>query len=273
MTILDVKQLDFSFGKQQILKQVSFSLEKGEIAGLIGNNGAGKTTLMKLIAGILPGGEERIRLNTASVGALIEAPALYPQMTVRENLRFYCKLYGKDQALIDRYKDDLEVTTYLNRKASKLSLGMKQRVGLFIALIASNEFILLDEPTNGLDPSGIHQLLTLIKTLAAKHGISFIISSHILANLDAVCHKSFLLKDGHLRQVDGGAESKFKIFTEDLSLRDLMQLLRKHKLAFERKGYDVLVSDLSGLSQLMEAEGVNFDYSKEGLSEVLFHEK
>ena len=102
---------------------------------------------MKLISGILERPNGTIDLNTKTVGALIEAPALYPNMTVKANLKFYCRLYHKDYSSIDCYKEDLEVATYLKRKASKLSLGMKQRVGLFIALIPSDEFILLDEPT------------------------------------------------------------------------------------------------------------------------------
>lgn len=129
------------------MDNISLTLKKGNIAGLIGNNGAGKTTLMKLISGILERPNGTIDLNTKTVGALIEAPALYPNMTVEANLKFYCRLYHKDYSSIDCDKEDLEVATYLKRKASKLSLGMKQRVGLFIALIASDEFILLDEPT------------------------------------------------------------------------------------------------------------------------------
>lgn len=166
MTVLEVKGLTYSFGKQTVLDNISFTLVKGDIAGLIGNNGAGKTTLMKLVSGILASPKDNIDLKTKTVGALIEAPALYPNMTVEANLKFYCRFYHKDYSLIDCYKEDLEVATYLKRKASKLSLGMKQRVGLFIALIASDEFILLDEPTNGLDPNGINSLLILIERLA-----------------------------------------------------------------------------------------------------------
>ena len=124
------------------MDNISLTLKKGNIAGLIG-----KTTLMKLISGILERANGTIDLNTKTVGTLIEAPALYPNMTVEANLKFYCRLYHKDYSSIDCYKEDLEVATYLKRKASKLSLGMKQRVGLFIALITSDEFILLDETT------------------------------------------------------------------------------------------------------------------------------
>ena len=146
MTVLAVKGLTYSFGKQTVLDNISFTLEKGDIAGLIGNNGAGKTTLMKLVSGILAGPKDIIDLKTKTVGALIEAPALYPNMTVEANLKFYCKLYSKDYALIDRYKDELEVAAYIKRKASKLSLGMKQRVGydfLFACLVC-------EEYLNGL---------------------------------------------------------------------------------------------------------------------------
>ena len=139
--------VNYNFGKQPVLDNISLTLKKGNIAGLIGNNGAGKTTLMKLISGILERPNGTIDLNTKTVGTLIEAPALYPNMTVEANLKFSCRLYHKDYSSIDCYKEDLEVATYLKRKASKLSLGMKQRVGLFIALITSDEFILLDETT------------------------------------------------------------------------------------------------------------------------------
>ena len=118
MTVLEVKGLTYSFGKQTVLDNISFTLEKGDIAGLIGNNGAGKTTLMKLVSGILASPKDNIDFKTKTVGAF-EAPALYPNMTVEANLKFYCRLYHKDYSLIDCYKEDLEVATYLKRKASK----------------------------------------------------------------------------------------------------------------------------------------------------------
>lgn len=272
MTILEVKQLHFQFGKQTVLDNVSFSLDKGDIAGLIGNNGAGKTTLMKIISGILPGAVGAFDLRTDSVGALIEAPALYPYLSVKENLKFYCNLYGKDYAIIDQFKNDLNVAEYLNRKASKLSLGMRQRVGLFIALIASSEFILLDEPTNGLDPSGIDSLLKLIKKLANQYGITFIISSHILANLDQVCNKNFLLRNHQLTSLDDVAHAKYKIYSEDRSLKDLIGTLKRHDIVFERKNHDIIVSDLQAVKDILNKEGIVIQYEKAGLSEVFFDE-
>ena len=268
MTVLEVKGLNYSFGKQPVLDDVSLTLEKGDIAGLIGNNGAGKTTLMKLISGILERPNGTIDLKTLTVGALIEAPALYPNITVEANLKFYCK----DYALIDRYKDELEVAAYLKRKASKLSLGMKQRVGLFIALIASDEFILLDEPTNGLDPNGINSLLTLIERLAKNHGLTFIISSHILSNLEQVCTKNYLLKNQTLTCLDDDTNAKYKIYTEDLSMKSLMTLLKLNDLAFERQKHDILVKGIEKIKQVFGKEGIPFTYEKAGLSEVLFND-
>ncbi|EHJ52369.1 ABC transporter ATP-binding protein [Streptococcus macacae] len=272
MSVLEVKQLHFQFGKQTVLDNVSFALDKGDIAGLIGDNGAGKTTLMKIISGILPGAVGKCDLYTDSVGALIEEPALYPYLSVQENLKFYCKLYGKDYAIIDQFKEALDVTVYLNRKASKLSLGMRQRVGLFIALIASNEFILLDEPTNGLDPKGINSLLNLINKLAKQYGITFIISSHILANLDQVCNKNFLLRHHQLTCLDDEAHAKYKIYSEDRSLKDLIAILTRYGITFERKNHTIVVNDLQAVKDKLTKEGIVIQYEKAGLSEVFFDE-
>jgi len=271
--ILRTENLVKRYRSRTVVNHVSIQVGQGEIVGLLGPNGAGKTTLMKLVSGILAGPKDIIDLKTKTVGALIEAPALYPNMTVEANLKFYCKLYSKDYALIDRYKDELEVAAYFRRKASKLSLGMKQRVGLFIALIASDELILLDEPTNGLDPNGINSLLTLIKKLAKNHGLTFIISSHILSNLEQVCTKNYLLKNHKLIYLDDSDNVKYKIYTEDLSLKSLMSLLKLNGLSFERQNHDILVKGLAAVKQVMDREGIPFTYEKEGLSEVLFNEK
>lgn len=199
MSILIVENLNFKYekNKNNVLNNVTFALEKESITGLIGDNGSGKTTLMKLICGILHSDEGKITSASESMGVLIEEPSLYEDMSVLENLKFYCRLYGRDFDVIDQYKQVLGVEKYLGKKAAKLSLGMKQRVGLFVALICSEEFIMLDEPTNGLDPTGTRDLLTLIKNLVEEHGITFVISSHILQNLEQICDRYIMLKDSN----------------------------------------------------------------------------
>ena len=271
MTVLDVKDLSFHYGDKTVLDHVSFSLDKGDIVGLIGNNGAGKTTLMKVVSGILPSHGGTVDLKTESVGALIEEPALYPYMSVIENLYFYCRLYGRSYDVLDEFKDALGVSTYLNNRVSRLSLGMRQRVGLFIALIASNEFILLDEPTNGLDPTGIEDLLQLIKRLAKDYGLTFIISSHILQNLEQICNKNFLLRNGHLQQLDDEDHMRYTISSFDVSPKDLVEILKKHNLSYEQKDADIIVGNLAVVEEVFKTEGVTIQSKRLGLSEVFFH--
>ena len=152
-----------------------------------------------------------------------------------------------------------------------MSLGMKQGVGLFIALITSDEFILLDEPTNGLDPNGINNLLALIERLDQNHGLTFIISSHILSNLKQVCTKNYLLKNHKLICLNDDVNAKYKIYTEDLSMKSLMTLLKLNDLAFERQKHDILVKGIEKIKQVLRQEGIPFTYEKAGLSEVLFN--
>lgn len=148
---------------------------------------------------------------------------------------------------------------------------MKQGVGLFIALITSDEFILLDEPTNGLDHNGINNLLALIERLDQNHGLTFIISSHILSNLKQVCTKNYLLKNHKLTCLNDDVNAKYKIYTEDLSMKSLMTLLKLNDLAFERQKHDILVKGIEKIKQVLRQEGIPFTYEKAGLSEVLFN--
>ena len=242
MNILTISNLNFSYGKKRIINNGNLSVESGDIVGLIGNNGSGKTTLMKLISGIIPGYSENITVNSKSIGILIEEPSLYKDMTVIENLRFYCKLYRKEYDVISKYKKILGVETFLNKKVSKLSLGMKQRIGLFSALIASNEFVLLDEPTNGLDPTGIDDLLKLIKKLSLDFDITFIISSHILENLDKICNKNVLIRDEKLIYLDSSEYMKFKIYSFEVSQNMIIKILEAKAISYESNKRDIIVS-------------------------------
>ena len=124
-----------------------------------------------------------------------------------------------------------------------------------------------------LDPNGINSLLILIERIAKNHGLTFIISSHILSNLEQVCTKNYLLKNHKLICLDDDANAKYKIYTEDLSLKSLMTLLKLNGLVFERQKHDILVKELAAVKQVMDREGIPFTYEKEGLSEVLFNEK
>lgn len=273
MTIFEVKNLSFKYDNRYILTNLNFSLNKGEIVGLVGNNGAGKTTLMKVISGILPRFEGEIVSKVNKIGVLIEQPSLYPDMTVVSNLRFYCRLYKRNYGIINQYKKVLNVEDYLNKKVSKLSLGMKQRIGLFVALIASEEFILLDEPTNGLDPSGIASLLNLIKKLSQEYGITFIISSHILQNLDQICNRNMLLKNHRIVNLDSTEHLRFRIFSFSISQKEITDILKENDIKFTTTDRDIIVKDYSQVKSLFEDKKVPIKLEKLGISEVFFDEQ
>lgn len=273
MIMLTIKDLSFRYNDHYVLKNCNLQVNAGDIVGLIGDNGVGKTTLMKLISGILPDYTGDITVNSETIGVLIENPTLYPNMTVLSNLHFFCNLYNRPQGVIDDYKTILNVESYLNKKVSKLSMGMKQRIGLFVALICSETFILLDEPTNGLDPTGILELLTLIKRLAREKGITFIISSHILQNLEAICTKHILLSHQKITTLDTGKYLRYKIYSFDISQKNLVQLLEKGAFEFEQNKRDIIVSDVVAIESFLKDHHILIEKEKIKLSEVYFDEK
>ncbi|WP_194192432.1 ABC transporter ATP-binding protein [Clostridium chrysemydis] len=193
--MLKLEKVCFRYKEHEVLQDVTFSIKKGEILGLIGDNGAGKSTLMKVICGIRNAESGTISIEGNRVGALIEEPSFYPKMKVKENMEFFRVLYG---ATVESLEEIMELTglnKFKNEKSNRLSVGMKKRLGLGIALLSSDKLVLLDEPTSGLDPSGIRDILNLIKKLADEKAISFIISSHIFQDLESICDAYYKLKD------------------------------------------------------------------------------
>ena len=152
---------------------------------------------------------------------------------------------------------------------------MKQRIGLFVALIASNEFILLDEPTNGLDPTGIDSLLKLIKNLSLDFGITFIISSHILENLDKVCNKNVLIRNEKLISLDSSEYMKFKIYSFEVSQSMIVECLEENKIPYEVNKRDIIVSvsDIEKVESLFNEKNISISKEKTSLSEVYFNDK
>lgn len=205
--ILAVNQLNKSFGKKHVLQDVSFTVAPGEVVGLIGPNGAGKTTVMKAILGLFPWESGQIAINqqpvTVSshqvlddVGALIEYPGIYPFLTGYQHLELFAT--GKDkQQRIDQVIEQLKVGSYIQRKAKSYSLGMKQKLGIALALLNHPQLVILDEPMNGLDPQATRDLRDLIMTLS-KQGTSFLISSHILSELEKIVQEVVIIDQGKI---------------------------------------------------------------------------
>lgn len=205
--VLRTQCLTKQFGEKTAVKNVSMQIKKGEIYGFIGKNGAGKTTLMRLILGAamptggsieLFGGKENENEARHRIGALLEYPCIYKNCTALENLRRFAILTGADA---DELEDILELVGLKGvgrKRAGQFSLGMKQRLAIGIALLGHPEFLVLDEPINGLDPAGIKEIRDVILTLNQKKGVTFLVSSHLLDELSKIVTTYGIINDGVL---------------------------------------------------------------------------
>lgn len=217
--LLECQDLCKSFGKKQILKNVSFELDEGDILAFIGPNGSGKTTTIKLILGLQGIDKGSVNINgfdikkdfvkaIEKVGAIVENPDTYMYLSGWDNLKLTANMYKNisDEAIKDIVKlVDLE--TRIHDKVSKYSLGMRQRLGIARALINKPNILILDEPTNGLDPEGIKDLRNLLKKLA-KEGMGILISSHNLAELESFCNKVLIIDNGTIIETSEVKEFK-----------------------------------------------------------------
>ena len=217
--LLECQDLCKSFGKKQILKNVSFELDEGDILAFIGPNGSGKTTTIKLVLGLQGIDKGSVNINgfdikkdfvkaIEKVGAIVENPDTYMYLSGWDNLKLTANMYKNisDEAIKDIIKlVDLE--TRIHDKVSKYSLGMRQRLGIARALINKPNILILDEPTNGLDPEGIKDLRNLLKKLA-KEGMGILISSHNLAELESFCNKVLIIDNGTIIETSEVKEFK-----------------------------------------------------------------
>jgi ABC-2 type transport system ATP-binding protein len=209
MTVLKTKNLTKLYGGKAAVDNVSLTVEKGDIFGLIGQNGAGKTTLMRLVTSLARPDHGEIELfeqsspaglNAARVrmGCVVEMPALYPNLTATQNLEYYRIQHGiPDKSVVSKSLAMVSLTDTGKKKFRNFSLGMKQRLGLALAILNSPDFIILDEPINGLDPTGIIEMRDMMKRLN-EQGITILISSHILTELAQVATKYAIIHNGRL---------------------------------------------------------------------------
>ncbi len=258
--ILECKNLCKSFGKRQILKNVSFSINEGDILAFIGPNGSGKTTTIKLILGLQRIDSGEVLINgkditkdfeeaISKVGAIVENPDSYMYLTGWQNLRLIANYY-------DNISDDdiNEVVKYvglesrINDLVSKYSLGMRQRLGIARALLNKPNILILDEPTNGLDPEGIKDLRVLLKRLASD-GMGILISSHNLAELESFCNKVCIIDSGVIIETSEVNTLKnnenivvFKV--SDTSALDIKDVFAVTKSSFKMRASREVVADV-----------------------------
>ena len=203
--MIQTKNLNKSYKKQEVNKDISLLVPKNSIYGLLGPNGAGKSTLLKMLTGMInPTSGEIIykekpwsRNDLLEIGSLIEQSPIYENLTARENLKVRTLLYNLPDSRIEDVLEIVNLTNTGNKKAGKFSMGMKQRLGIAIALLNNPKLLILDEPTNGLDPIGIGDLRELIKSFPKK-GITVIISSHILSEGEQIADYIGIIANGQL---------------------------------------------------------------------------
>ena len=238
-TILSIKNLNKRYGSLQALKNVSFTIQKGHVYGILGPNGSGKSTTLGIVLNVVnkTSGEYswfdgRLETHEAlkKVGAIIERPNFYPYMSAAENLKLVCKIKNINYDKIDEKLELVGLQERKNSKFSSFSLGMKQRLAIASALLNDPEILILDEPTNGLDPQGIHQIRDIIKKIALQ-GTTILLASHLLDEVEKVCSHVLVLRKGEVLysgRVDEmtANEGFFEIQAKDT--KNLMVALQQH---------------------------------------------
>lgn len=218
--VLECKNLYKKIGRKQILKNVSLEIKEGDILGFIGPNGAGKTTTIKLILGLQSITSGEVKINGYNiekqfekaierVGTIVENPDLYLYMSGLENLKIIARLYKNvDEKRIEEVIKLVGLENRIKDKVSKYSLGMRQRLGIAQAILHKPNLLILDEPTNGLDPEGIKQLRDLLTKLAKEENMGILISSHNLAELESFCNKISIIQNGKIIETSSLEDAK-----------------------------------------------------------------
>jgi len=203
-TILSLKNLDKKYGSVHAVNNLSFDIEKGNIYGILGPNGSGKSTTLGIILNVVNKSSGNFswfngKLSThealKKVGAIIERPNFYPYMTAVQNLKLICEIKGISSDIIDEKLKTVNLYERKNSKFSTFSLGMKQRLAIASALLNDPEILILDEPTNGLDPQGIHEIRQIITEIASK-GTTILLASHLLDEVEKICSHVIVIRNG-----------------------------------------------------------------------------
>ena len=238
-SILSIKNLHKKYGKVHAVNDVSLDIHKGNVYGILGPNGSGKSTTLGIVLNVVNktsgeyswfGGKLETHDALKKVGAIIERPNFYPYMTAKENLELVCKIKGVDYKKVD---EKLEIVGLIDRKNSKFktfSLGMKQRLAIASALLNDPEILILDEPTNGLDPQGIHQVRDIIRLIASQ-GTTILLASHLLDEVEKVCSHVLVLRFGKILyngKVDEMVNHNAYFELQSSNNQQLIEVLKNH---------------------------------------------
>ena len=238
-TVLKAKDIVKTYNNRRVLDNVNMTISKGDIYGFIGKNGAGKTTFMRVVLDLTKQDSGEVELFEGNslkkvglkIGSLIENPGLYKNATAYDNLKRYSILYNDNNTDLLKLLDEVGLKKAAYKKVKGFSLGMKQRLGIAISLLGNPEFLLLDEPINGLDPEGIKDIRNLILKLNQERGITFLISSHILDELSKIVTKYGIINNGQLVEEIQAEElrekCKNKLVIETNEVRKAKEIVEK----------------------------------------------
>lgn len=259
---IETNSLSKFYGDVRAVDSVDLRVGIGEIYGFLGLNGAGKTTTIRALLGMIRPSEGSVKMlgqalggggrgPWARVGHLVESPSAYPELTVRENLDVTRRLHGiQDPKVVDAVMEELSIAPYSNRKAGTLSSGNFQRLGLARALLHKPELLILDEPANGLDPAGLIEIRELLKSLAQDKGVTVLMSSHILTEVDRLATRIGIIHKGQLiEELDTDRLEKLRSKYLEVQARNLEGALANLKSA----GYRLEIKDETILIENAEA--------------------
>ncbi|HFI0102415.1 TPA: ATP-binding cassette domain-containing protein [Streptococcus suis] len=256
-SLLSTQELSKQYGKQKAVHQVSLTINKGEICGLVGENGAGKTTLLRMLSGLISQTSGTITSSkNCRMGALIESPALQPNLSAIDNLRYMALQLNLKQA-DEKILETLAIVGLEDvdpkKKSKDFSLGMRQRLAIALAILDKPDFLILDEPINGLDPVGIKEMRSIILNLRNQYGMTILISSHILSELEMVVdryiimHKGLIVKEFSKQELEQTLEEQLYLQTNNHP--KTFTILEEQGIAYKiDKDYISLSSDTNVMS-------------------------
>lgn len=290
--VLEIKNVSKYYHNNKVIDNISFSVKEGEIYGFLGPNGAGKTTTIKMILGLISIDEGVIEINGYDVtrkfekamqyiGGIVENPDMYGYMSAVDNLKLFAKIRGINKSEVDRVLKLVGLEDAKKQKVSKYSLGMKQRAGLALALLHSPKILILDEPTNGLDPAGIKDLRDILKKLSRENKTAVLVSSHILTEMELMCDKVAVIDKGKIVKIEElnkqtvkvKKQCVFKVVETEKALEVIKTNISDDVYEKDERIYINSSVDISEIIKKLVENNINIKYANENehnLEDIFF---